>query len=336
MKLQIIIEEDLKEFLKDTNNKIALDFLRLKSIESPVSKFKSCKFHLYDNMDLVAEYNFSDEEIDRLKNEHGDRYFLYRMDKPKIIKSKFSKIPQMLMDFNNKNYTQKDVEEFINSCKSTWDDMKDNSEFKIVDGKELGRLYNCKNYEAGNGPLNKSCMMHAGPEQLRMYTENPDKIKMLALINKRGKLMGRCILWKLDYPYGKIYADRIYTVKDSDVNRFKRFIDKRGWLSYEKKGRYSKKVVQLNDEDVHIYYDTPYLDTFTQVRTNRPFKTKEEYLDSGHSIPSKTIKKSTLLSTTKPQDAVKLIGKRDDGFIDKILHREIEHKFENFVSKYYG
>lgn len=98
--------------------------------------------------------------------------------------------------------------------------LTDNAlDFRVVEGPEIQKYYLENNYLPGNGGLNKSCMRNKRKNHfMKMYSDNPNQVKMLILLNKQGKLLGRALVWKLDIPSGKEFMDRIYTVKDSDVN----------------------------------------------------------------------------------------------------------------------
>jgi hypothetical protein len=143
---------------------------------------------------------------------------------------------------------------------------------------------------------------------------------MLVLINGENKLLGRCLLWKLDYPKGRIYADRIYTSRDSDINRFKAYIRNRGWLNYD--NNYSDiRLVVLNDSTK--LYTTPYLDSFSLNK------------DSKHGLVAFT--KSVSFSSIKH----KLSNSQGINFVKKLFgikqkqQQEFENlmTFENFIYK---
>ena len=71
----------------------------------------------------------------------------------------------------------------------------------------------------------------------KIYTENPDVCKMLILIED-DKLIGRALVWKLSSIkiYGKDpvqdswFMDRQYTIKDSDVEKFRNYAKEKGWI----------------------------------------------------------------------------------------------------------
>lgn len=133
--------------------------------------------------------------------------------------------------------SDKDIETFVNQWKSTF---SLGSEFQVVTGPDIVKWYNEKMYVEGGGTLNNSCMKNA--KFLDMYEKNPEVISLIMLV-KDGKLLGRALLWKLSEPEDRMFMDRIYTVNDSDVNKFK---------EYAKSKNYIYKASQSYGED---FYD---------------------------------------------------------------------------------
>lgn len=156
--------------------------------------------------------------------------------------------------------------------------------FKLVKGEEIRKWYAETNYykdpshasSNGGGTLNGSCMRYEGGGKncqkfFDIYVDNPDKCGMLILTNNQNKLLGRAIVWfDLKKPTGGVFMDRIYTVKQSDEELFKKYAQEQGWLykynqgpsdySYMEKGqRVNKSVaVQLKGKKFSAY---PYMDT---------------------------------------------------------------------------
>lgn len=132
--------------------------------------------------------------------------------------------------FQGITITDKDIEEFVNLYKSS--KIENKNRFEIVEGDDIARWYKSKRYKEGNGQLNSSCMADADKDFFKIYTKNPRVCKMLIYLNEDGLMMGRALLWKLDESPNNIkwFLDRIYTVRDSDVNRFREYAKKEGWL----------------------------------------------------------------------------------------------------------
>lgn len=165
----------------------------------------------------------------------------------------------------------KDIESFVNMFKAS----RDTSKISIVDGDIIKHWYNGSQYSEGGGSLNNSCMRYDKCEKyLDFYTENHEKIKLAILKDSADetKIKGRAIIWKLDYPSGRTYMDRIYTANDSDEFLFKEYAKEHGWLhkAYQNmeedgpwidtktgKSVYLNLVVNdLNDTDKYPYMDT--------------------------------------------------------------------------------
>jgi hypothetical protein len=103
-----------------------------------------------------------------------------------------------------------------------------------------------------------------------MYTENPDKIKMLVMLGEGGGLMGRALLWNFD---SHKVMDRIYTSSDEDLLFFfKKWASENGYvykseqnwsntLFFEKLGG-EKKELKLCVKLTGSYGRYPYMDTF--------------------------------------------------------------------------
>ena len=139
----------------------------------------------------------------------------------------------------------KDYEDFVNVFKSLKVDTK--REFKLVDGEDIHKYYQMKNYFSSHGALGGSCMADEGKSTFKVYTENPRKVKLLILIDDDGKIHGRSLVWKLkESPCeAKYFMDRVYTNADSDVIKFKNFAEEKGWLYKQKNNSYIEDNVKF-------------------------------------------------------------------------------------------
>jgi len=147
----------------------------------------------------------------------------------------------------------KDLEEFVNDYKSTYDKMLNVSKtFEIVKGEDIRYWYLVDNYDEIRGQLGSSCMRYEKCQPyFDIYVQNPDVCSLLILKNG-DKLIGRALLWVLTD--GKKFMDRIYTIDDSDKKLFESYGDENGFL---RDGRHEVKV----KEGRYDYY--PYMDNFT-------------------------------------------------------------------------
>lgn len=175
------------------------------------------------------------------------------------------------LNLNNFTITDKQIENFVNIYKAMIDRLKNRTKlFSIVNGEDIAKFYKSENYsrnEDGNltGSLAGSCM-NDDMSYLKLYTDNPEVVSMVILRNEKNNdlIDGRALLWKLENPKGKIFLDRIYTTKDSDVNLFLDYAKSNGWL-YKKSQSWGNNVEGADfistTLKVEKYREYPYLDT---------------------------------------------------------------------------
>ena len=115
-----------------------------------------------------------------------------------------------------------------------------------------------------------------------IYVNNPDVCRLLVLLNEDNKLIGRALVWKLekmnivkDEDPG-FFMDRQYTIKDSDVEKFRDYAKKEGWSYKSYNNHHSFGTVNYKGEDRNVemtvqvgriggdydYQRYPYMDTF--------------------------------------------------------------------------
>ncbi len=189
------------------------------------------------------------------------------------------------------NDTDMIIEDYINDYKFSFNLNKDDfGRFKIAKDIDMAKWYLEMFYAEGGGSLHQSCMKHARSQRrLPIYTENPEKVKLLYILNPMGKLLGRALLWKLDEPKGVIYMDRIYCTEDFIEKLFLDYAKKKGFLT---KAEVDKKGILLRvnmGRDYGTPHENPFMDTFKFFITTgnyltnrfRNFKAGEywEYVD---------------------------------------------------------
>lgn len=181
------------------------------------------------------------------------------------------------------NFTDKEIEDFTNQWKATYDFAKDAlRQFDIVQGEKVAYWYDEDRYVRGGGSLNNSCMASVETSSyFDIYTDNT-QVSLVILYSDDGKIegekytsdkiKGRAILWKCNIDgVESIFMDRIYTTHDSDVELFKQFAEKNGWWYKRSQtmepnetitnGSNSKRasiVVELDFSNFEYY---PYCDT---------------------------------------------------------------------------
>jgi hypothetical protein len=152
-------------------------------------------------------------------------------------------------------FTDSQIENFVNLWKAKIDE--DEIELEIVEGEEIRKWYNGKNYESVRGELGNSCMRYNSCQPFfDIYVWNPDVCKLIIKKNSAGdKISGRALLWKLED--GRWYMDRPYTILNSDEVLFNEFAKKRGYIKFIDEPE--DISVKLGD---HEYTTYPYMDTF--------------------------------------------------------------------------
>jgi len=169
---------------------------------------------------------------------------LYKIEQMKLG----SFITKFMGEFN-----KSEIEDFIYSFRGAYNDLMSIDDFIIVKGEDIVKWYSKK-----NSTIN-TCMSGKN-SRVRFYAMNPDKVRLLVLLDESKKCVGRCLLWKLDYPKGKIFADRIYYKKYSDERRFMRYIHEKGWLSRSGTGdKYSNSRLVVLDT---FLGKLPFFDSF--------------------------------------------------------------------------
>ena len=122
-------------------------------------------------------------------------------------------------------YNSKEVEEFVNSFKASLE--KAGEHFDLVEGEDIDFWYKSENYKENSGTLGSSCMAQKR-NLFSIYTQNQDVCKML-ILKEDDKIIGRALVWKLkslnvskDEDPG-FFMDRQYTIKESDVQKFRNY-----------------------------------------------------------------------------------------------------------------
>jgi hypothetical protein len=176
-------------------------------------------------------------------------------------------------------YTPKEIEDFTNKFKANLNKVGEN--FELVSGSDISFWYDKENYAEMKGTLGSSCMA-SKKGIFELYIDNPEVCKLL-ILEEDGKLLGRALIWKLnslDY-YGKDntdesidiwFMDRQYTIKDSDIQKFRNYAKESGWIWKANNNHHSLSEVYINDSVKNVemsvsvknkkYNRFPYMDTF--------------------------------------------------------------------------
>ena len=177
------------------------------------------------------------------------------------------------------SFTDKEIEEFVNSYKSAFDIMSNALlKFDLVKGEKISYWYNIDNYDNPRSTLGNSCMAEVPSNYLDIYSMN-SKCSLLILYSDSGdiiggkyvsdKIKGRALVWNTEQ--GDVFMDRIYTNYDSDVDLFKSYAQKNGWWYRQTQqsgsdfsasnGSASKKPIYTVKLDESNFKNYPYIDT---------------------------------------------------------------------------
>ncbi len=146
-------------------------------------------------------------------------------------------------------------------------------DIKIVSGDDIKYWYNIENTEkVKNTELSQSCM-RGKMDQLDIYSENTDNIKLLIKLNPNGKLVARALLWKLDYSSKGYdwFLDRVYFNNSTDKSLLFNWIKTQS--GYESINRRVDNFGLIDDLMIvnlkNVLFDSyPYVDSF-QLYVNR-------------------------------------------------------------------
>ena len=191
-------------------------------------------------------------------------------------------------------YNSKEVEEFVNSFKASLEKVGEH--FDLVEGDDIEFWYNSNNYKAIAGTLGSSCMAQKR-NLFGIYTQNQDVCKML-ILKEDDKIIGRALIWKLSSirSLGKpvegveYFMDRQYTIKDSDVQKFRNYAKEQGWCYKSYNNHHSLGTVTIDGEEKNVgmsikvkdkdYNRYPYMDTFKRYDVNNGILHNDDEQDS--------------------------------------------------------
>ena len=195
-------------------------------------------FDLVDTEDTVGFIN--DTKVKNV-SDHIEENPNYPYEMPGRGEIKIGKVVNYICSLRNITVTDSDREAFVNAWKAST--SVSTIKFKLVSGDDIAKYYNKKIYYKQTGSLGSSCMSEESSKIFKIYTENPDKVKLLVYLDDDGKIHGRALVWKVKKSpcESKYFMDRVYTNRDSDVNRFKEFANNEGW--------FYKKIIASHDSD---------------------------------------------------------------------------------------
>ncbi len=183
-----------------------------------------------------------------------------------------------------------DIESFVEKIKS--ERTKYFGNFKIVQGKDVQKYYLEDSYEDDNygSPLGGSCMKYDNCQPyIGFYVTNNIKLLVLMSDEHDDKIIGRAIVWDISEIDGeeveRQFMDRIYYIRSQDIEKFKEYAKKNGWLHKGEQDMWSETeivdtkdgsrqrramlVKNIKESDAYPYIDTmKYFDTRAGTLTN--------------------------------------------------------------------
>jgi len=193
----------MKNYLNFNNYTFSEDFINIiKNIDSIISD------------KIIDSYNNKDSfRYNRINITNDIDMVSYNILNGQTVQ--YVKLGKIINKLYPREFTNTDIEEFVNQYKA---EIRNDLIFNIVDGEDI-RLYYKDEYSDNDGTIGSSCMRHNRcQEYLDIYTENPDKVKLLILFKKinnivkpprRNKIIGRALLWYADN-LNKFVMDKIY------------------------------------------------------------------------------------------------------------------------------
>jgi len=253
------------------------------------------------DIDIFNKISIIDIDIDYLDLSKNNPYKISFIHKSRIkniddvwSKNRYILKPGKLLKKIIPNLSNKKIEKFSNHYKGAIDNIKNNYDFKIINGNELKKYYHYSYYYKMTGSLEKSCMKYDHSQNLLdIYISN--NIKMLILL-KDNKLLGRTLLWETEQDI-KI-MDRIYSINEKIDSIFYKWATKNNY--YRKKTNKWNDTINFitpNNEDVQLLLSIklktipniyPYLDTFKWLNINEKklfnykIKNNNDYFSNGY------------------------------------------------------
>ena len=220
----------------------------------------------YATSNRIEYYSWSNEEASDCSNEKRMKAKVGKTIK-KIFTSSF--LDEYYGDkFNN------DVELFTSQLKSKF---HEDNESHLCETSEVNQNYHwtrtAEDTQEGCGSLGESCMRSdecVEGDYMELYDWSDTPVHLLCADAGEG-IYARALLWNIE---GKTYMDRIYETHDGDMDIFKSYAKKKGWI-YKERQSYSAKTTWIVDGEVQTIplivpcadLDSierfPYIDTFT-------------------------------------------------------------------------
>lgn len=278
-----ILESKIYQLILEKNlncSSVFLEKMRQISHKSPIAQVIYLAFSSNLNIDRNLNQNYIDvTDTDSMVSFLSDA----KMDAGQTSSRSqigIGRFARYIIPFiSTQSFTDKDFETFVNLYKASFVTVKER--FELVSGEIIKKYYLVDNYAFDErGQLGNSCMRYEQCQDFfKIYTKNPDSCQMLVYLDENNKVLGRALVWKLSKsPCAATHLlDRIYTARDSDIDRFKAYAQEKGWLTKWKNDSddtnnivfmYNGEMVigRVESELSKVKYDEyPFMDTMSYI-----------------------------------------------------------------------
>lgn len=206
----------------------------------------------------------TEDEVSFIPDGQYQRFISSGVD-PKTRSKNISKVGRLvrsLMSDNGLEFTDKDMEDFVNYYKSIYKELNPSVKINVIKGEEILKWYKQSNYKGGGkSTLGNSCMRYDEKNHfMKIYTENKN-VEMACVFEEDEKLIvARALIWKLDD--GSYYLDRVYYNNDN-LELFVKNWFRKTYNSGKIRGEYSEEMrCEIENPFFEKY---PYADTFKEL-----------------------------------------------------------------------
>lgn len=188
---------------------------------------------------------------------------------------KIGRVVRAILQSKNLDFSDAEIETFVNQYKC----YMNGGNFVLVKGSDITKYYNHKTYDE-NGPQNsslwQSCMRHENTQSFFTIYEKHPKVSLLVLLNKKGRVEGRSIIWDDINVCGEtaMYMDRIYSINDTVTEKFKKYAAKKKWWHKINQGNERHEITNGEKK-----VDRPVI--FAEIMSNiQWYKINKPYMDT--------------------------------------------------------
>lgn len=241
----LYVNDDLNKILDEMKSPIALKFKEL------IGKDIKTKYNLLKPSDSDSILFTNDSNLKSIKPEDYKGGF-NNISVGRLVKN-------ILKDNDIQDFSEKDIEDFVNEFKYLNEISETVDKIKIVEGEDIRKYYHESKYEfnESSNTLAKSCMKYDRCQPyLQMYVDNPAQVKLVVLFGNDDKIKARALLWKTDIGY---YLDRIYHTNNHEDMLIKNWVRKnvsKTTQFYPPKEEMYVKLSHGKDYDQYPFMDT--------------------------------------------------------------------------------